>query len=314
MPDLCTPGRGFRHDLDSAVATLRRLGVEAERVVVRSAGPGWARGTVLRQSPEAGTELTPRTRVTLAVAGAGGVDLLPYPLRDGGDEGFGVDDVMALFDNPLEKLALHVRGAGGFLALHPDDDAVTLRWIEEIFGLSSAPFPRECWYPLARLLPALHRVAGTAEGVRLALGMVFGLPVAQVRTVRGVVPLPPGGRTRLGQAASRLGIDTVAGEGVAAPCVLEVTLGPLALAQWREHHRDVRRAQRDALYRLVVPAALHRTVREVWAVGDPAAGARPGDPGNEPVLGVNARLGAAPRPAVAEPAISRTDIPQRSAA
>lgn len=314
MPELCTPRRGFHHDLDSAVATLRRLGVEAERVVVRSAGPGWARGTVLRQSPEAGTELTPRTRVTLEVAGVGGVDLLPYPLRDGGDEGFGADELMALFDNPLEKLALHVRGAGGFLALHPDDDAVTLRWIEEIFGLSSAPFRRECWYPLARLLPALHRVAGTAEGVRLALGMVFGLPVAQVRTVRGVVPLPPAGRTRLGRAASRLGIDTVAGEGVAAPCVLEVTLGPLTLAQWSEHHHDARRAQRDALYRLVVPAALYRTVREVWAVGDPAIGARPGDPGNEPVLGVNARLGAAPRPVVAESAISQTDIPPRSAA
>lgn len=304
MPDLCTPRRGFRHDLDSAMATLRRLGVDADRVVVRTAGPGWARGTVLRQLPEAGTELSPRTRVTLSVAGAGGLDLLPYPLRDAGDEGFGADEVMALFDNPLEKLALHVRQAGGFLALHPDDDAVTLRWIEEIFGLSAAPFPREAWFPLARLLPALHRVAGTAEGVRLALGLVFQLPVAQVRMVAGIVPLPPEGLTRLGEAASRLGVDTVAGEGLLAPCVLEVTLGPLTLAQWREHRCDARRAQRDALYRLVVPAALYRTVREAWTVGDPAAGARPGDPENEPVLGVSARLGAVPE----------RIIPQRSAA
>ncbi|WP_420127645.1 type VI secretion system baseplate subunit TssG [Longimicrobium sp.] len=313
MPDLCTPRRGFRHDLDSAVTTLRRLGVEADRVVVRAAGPGWARGTVLRQTPEPGAELSPRTRVTLAVAGAGGVDLLPYPLRDAGDEGFGVDGVMALFDNPLEKLALHVRGAGGFLALHPDDDAVTLRWIEEIFGLSPAPFPRECWYPLARLLPALHRVAGTEAAVRLALGMVLGLPVAGVRTVPGIVPLPPEGRTRLGQAASRLGIDTVAGDGVAAPCVLEVTLGPLTLAQWREHRGEARRAQRDALYRLTVPAALHREVREAWAVGDPAAGARPGDPGHPTLLGVNARLGAAPA-AAPRGAVPEIDIPERSAA
>ncbi|HEY0015345.1 MAG TPA: type VI secretion system baseplate subunit TssG [Longimicrobium sp.] len=331
MPDLCTPRRGFRHDLDSAVATLRRLGVEADRVGVRSAGPGWARGTVLRQSPEPGTELTARTRVTLAVAGAGGVDVLPYPLRDGGDEGFGVDALMALFDNPLLKLALHVRGAGGFLALHPDDDAVTLRWIQEIFGLdldlrpvgdtpATPLFPRECWYPLARLLPALHQVAGTEAAVRLALGTVFGLPVARVRAVRGIVPLPPEGRTRLGQAASRLGIDTVAGEGVAAPCVLEVTLGrqrtddpPLTLAQWREHDTPVRRAQRDALYRLAVPAALHRGVREAWAVGDPDAGARPGDPENPPVLGVNARLVAAPA-AVPRGAVPEIDIPERSAA
>jgi Type VI secretion, TssG len=314
MPDLCTPRRGFRHDLDSA-------------------GPGWARGTVLRQSPEPGTELSLRTRVTLAVAGAGGVDLLPYPLRDAGDEGFGVDAVMALFDNPLEKLALHVRGAGGFLALHPDDDAVTLRWIQEIFGLdldlrpmgesrAHALFPRECWYPLARLLPALHRVAGTEEAVRLALDTVFGLPVARVRTVRGIVPLPQEGRTRLGRAASRLGVDTVAGEGLAAPCRLEVTLGrrrpedpPLTLAQWREHDTPARRAQRDALYRLTVPAALHRGVREAWVVGDPAAGARPGDSEHPTVLGVNARLGTVPPTAVPRSsAVSEIDIPERSAA
>ena len=294
MPDLCTPRRGFRHDLDSAMASLRRLGVEEDRVVVRSAGPGWARGTVMRQAPEPGTELSPRTRVILSVAGAGGLDLLPYPLRDGPDEGFGADALMALFDSPLEKLALHVRQAGGFLALHPDDDAVTLRWIETIFGLSAAPFGPEAWYPLARLLPALHRVAGTADAVRLALGLVFQLPVAEVRTAPGIVPLPPESRTRLGEAASRLGVDTVAGEGVVAPCVLEVTLGPLTLARWREHQDGARRAQRDALYRLVVPAPFHRTVRERWAVGDPAAGARPGDPEHEPVLGVNARLGAIP--------------------
>lgn len=301
MPDLCAPTRGFRHDLDSAVAALRRLGVEADRVVVRSAGPGWTRGTVMDQAPAPGTALSPRTRVTLSVAGAGGLDLLPYPLREAGDDGFGADALMALFDSPLEKLALHVRGAGGFLALHPDDEPVILRWIGEIFGLPAEPFPRERWYALARLLPALHRVAGTAEAVRLALDHVFGLPVAAVRTVAGIVPLAPEARTRLGTAASRLGMDTVAGAGIVAPCILEVTLGrrrpedpPLALAQWREHDTPVRRAQREALYRLVVPAAFHGAVRERWAVGDPAAGARPGDPRSEPVLGVNARLGAIP--------------------
>lgn len=292
MPDLCSPTRGFRHDLDSAMGTLRRLGVEADRIAVRSAGPGWPRGTVMEQVPTPGTPLSPRTRVTLSVAGAGGLDLLPYPLRDTDEAGFGVDGLMALFDSPLARLALHVRQAGGFLALHPDDEPVVLRWIEEVFGLSAAPFPRESWYALARLLPALHRVAGTADAVRLALDLVFGLPVAAVRTLPGTVPVQE--RTRLGEAASRLGVDAVAGAGVVAPCVLEVTLGPLSLTRWREHQGDARRAQRDALYRLVIPAGFHGAVREAWAVGDPTAGARPGDPRSEPVLGVNARLGAIP--------------------
>lgn len=292
MPDLCSPTRGFRHDLDSAMGTLRGLGVEADRITVRSAGPGWAPGTVLEQAPAPGTALSPRTRVALSVAGAGGLDLLPYPLRDGNEGEFGVDGLMALIDSPLAKLALHVRQAGGFLALHPDDEPVVLRWIEEIFGLSAHPFPRASWYALARLLPALHRVAGTADAVRLALDLVHGLPVASVRTLPGIVPLQT--PTRLGKAASRLGVDAVAGAGIVAPCVLEVTLGPLSLARWREHQGDARRARRDALYRLVVPAGFHGSVREQWAVGDPAAGARPGDPRSEPVLGVNARLGAIP--------------------
>lgn len=292
MPDLCTPTRGFRHDLHSALGSLRRLGVEPDRIRVRYAGPGWAEGTVLAQEPAPGTEITPRTRVAVSVAGAGGLDLLPYPLRDGDDEGFGAAALMALFDDPLAKLALHIREAGGFLALHPSDDAVTLRWIQEIFGVSAAPFPRECWYPLARLLPALHRVAGTPGAVELALRAVFGLPVASVRTASGIVPLPAA--TRLGEAGSRLGIDAVAGAGVRATCELRVTLGPVPLAEWRLHHTPERRAQRDALYRLVVPAPFHQAVHESWEVAAAAAGARPGDPRAEPVLGVNTRLAAIP--------------------
>ncbi|HEX2095269.1 MAG TPA: type VI secretion system baseplate subunit TssG [Longimicrobiaceae bacterium] len=294
MPDLCTPRRGFQHNLDSAHGVLRRLGVEPERIRVESAGPGWHPGTVLHQSPAPGAPLGPRTRVVLTVAGAGGLDLLPYPLRDEDDADFRADRLMALFDNPLHKLALHVRQAGGFLALHPDDLVVTRRWIEEIFQLLPGPIPQGSWYPLARFLPALHRVAGTAAAVELAFRLVLGLPVAEVRTLPGVVPFPPGGRTRLGETGSRLGVDTVAGEGVIEHSVLEVTFGPLDLAGWRLHTAPGCRAERDVLYHLVLPYRLRAAVRERWAVGDASSPARLGDPASEPLLGVNARLGASP--------------------
>ncbi|HEU0051762.1 MAG TPA: PASTA domain-containing protein, partial [Longimicrobium sp.] len=163
MPDFCSPRRVFHHDLDTAFAALGALGVDPERITVRSAGPGWRPGVVVGQSPAPDAPLTPRTPVSLTVVGAGGVDLLPYPLREGDHEVFGVDALLALFDSPLHKLALHVRRAGGFLALRPDEPATALRWIEEIFGLRIDPvsFPSAGWYPLARFLPALHRVAGT---------------------------------------------------------------------------------------------------------------------------------------------------------
>jgi hypothetical protein len=320
MPELCAPRRGFRHDVDAAVATLLRLGIAPDRIVVEGAGPGWRAGTVLRQRPAAGKPLGPRTRVVLSVAGAGGVDLLPYPLRDASEAPpapdpaqapsagpphgpargraagpvLGVDALMALFDNPLHKLAIHVRAAGGFLALDPDDPAPTLRWIEEIFQLSAAPFPPEARYPLARLLPALHALAGTPRAVALAFGLVFSLPVARVRTVPALVPLDGRGPTRLGVAAARLGVDTVAGAGVVEAAGVEVTFGPLELADWRRHANPARRAERDALYRLVLPAGVHAAVAERWEVGSARVPLQLGHPGCEPRLGINARLGPAP--------------------
>lgn len=293
MPDLCAVRRGFRLDVDGAVSALLRLGVPADRIVVESAGPGWRAGTILRQRPAPGTPLGPRTRVVLSVAGAGGVDHLPYPLRDGGDEALGVDALMALFDNPLHKLAIHVRQAGGFLALHPDEPAPTLRWIEEIFQLSAAPFPPEARYPLARLLPVLHAVAGTSRAVALAFGLVFSLPVAGVRVVPALVPLDGRPPTRLGVAAARLGVDAVAGGGVVEAAGVEVTFGPLTLDEWRRHTAPGHRAERDALYRLVLPATLHDRVHEQWSVGSAGIPLRL-DAAAEPRLGVNARLGPVP--------------------
>jgi len=304
MPDLTALHRAFRHDLDTAMASLERLGMDPGRITVASAGPGWPAGAVLEQSPAPGATLTPRTRVVLRVAGPGGFDLLPYPLRDTDADGFGVDRLMALFDDPLHKLALHVRRAGGFLALHPGDPATALRWIE-LFGLSPHPFPRDCWYALARLLPVLHRVAGTAGAVELACRVVLGLPVAAVRTLPGVVPLPPGGATRLGRAASRLGVDAVAGAGLPEPYRVEVEFGPLELPAWRAHRAPEQRRLRDALYRLVLPCTLHARVEERWRVGSADRPAVLGDPAHEPLLGVNARLGAAPVPASPDPSPRR---------
>lgn len=292
MPDLVDPTRGIRHDMDSAISSLVRLGVEVDKIVVRSAGPGWPDGTVVRQAPAPGTRIGAYTRVILSVAGKGGVQSLPYPLRDARDGEFGVDGLFALFDNPVLKLVHHVREAGQFLALHPDDPASARRWIEDIFGIDPTPWARERWYALARVLPALHRVAGRADAVPLAFRLVFGLPVQRVRTVPGLVPLAASRQTRVGSANSRLGVDTVAGTGALGVLRLEVTFGPVELDGYRTHAlSDDMRNERDALYRLILPAHLCAEVQERWMVGDPANPPRLGDPRAAPTLGVNARLG-----------------------
>jgi hypothetical protein len=291
MPDLCAPTRGVRHDMDSAVASLVRMGVEIDQIVIRSAGPGWPAGTVVEQSPAPGEAIGPGP-VVLAVAEKGGVQGLPYPLRDARDGEFGVDALFALFDNPVHKLVHHLRQAGQLLALRPDDPGSARRWIEDIFGIDPSPWPRERWYALARVLPSLHRVAGRADAVPLAFRVVFGLPVQGVRTVPGIVPLAASRQTRVGQANSRLGVDTVAGTGALGVRRLEVTFGPLELDEYRAHAlSDALRGEREALYRLVVPAHLSAQVQERWVVGDPANPPRLGDPRQAAMLGVNARLG-----------------------
>lgn len=290
MPDLCRPRRGIRQRVDAAVASLRHLGVDAERIVVESAGPGWAPGVVARQDPAPGEPVTARTRVVLAVGGAGALDTLPFPLRDAHDDELRADRLLALTDNPVLKLGIFIRQAGGFLALRRDDPVAALRWIEEIFGLSADPWPRDLWYSVARLLPTLHRVAGRPEAVPLALRVVFDLPVSDVRIVTRVVERGGGELTRLGGGNSRLGVDTVLGGGALDESSVEVVIGPVPLSAYLEHTKPSRRAQRDALYRLVLPAQLAR-VEERWTVGDPTTGSRLGDRREPPVLGVNCYLG-----------------------
>lgn len=298
MPDLCTPTRGCTHTLDSALPTLVRVGVGAERVAVETAGGGWPPGQVLAQSPEPGTPLRPETRVRLVVAGFGGLESLPYPMRDEHPDEFRADRLFALFDSPLQKVAHHVRRAGGHLELQPGVRASALRWIEDLFHLDASVFADERLPALVRLLPVLHRVAGLEEGPRLALGLVFGLPVRAVVLESVARPLPDERRTRLGSTWTRLGVDAVAGSSTAAGLSVRLEIGPVGLETWLAHTGEALAAERAALLRLVLPAGLATAVEESWTVAAPGDGCRLGvgevadaAPVRTPILlGINTHL------------------------
>lgn len=291
MPDFCTPRRGVRQTVDAALASLQRLGVEPERVVLRAAGAGWVSGTVVRQDPPPGHQLTPETRLVLEVAGTGALESLPYPLRDDSDDDLRVDALFALFDTPLLRVRHVVRQAGGFLEIHPDEPATALRWIEGIFHVAPRAWSKRRWYAVARLLPTLHRVAGRTEAIPLAFRLVFGLPVASVRVVSGLAALPEARHTRLASANSRLGTDAALGVGLRATTAVEIVIGPVSLETYQEHQAPTDRVERDAIYRLVLPAHLHRAVRERWTVGTPAEPPRLQDGWQPAALGLNSYLG-----------------------
>jgi hypothetical protein len=309
MPDFRRARRGAGHTIDTALRALRRLGVEDARVVVESAGPGWAEGTVVRQEPAAGAPLDGRTRVVLGVAGVGGLESLPYALRDVDDSEFGVDPLLALFDNPVYKLRHHLRGGGEFFALRAGDHVTARRWIEQVFQLDPSAWAPERWPALAQLLPVLHRIAGREAGLGLALQVLYGLPLAEVRLVRALVPVATHGRLALGTANARLGVDSLLGEGLAESARLAVTIGPVPLDAYLAHDAPALRAERAAVYRLVLPAHLADAVDERWRVGDPAGAARLADasgavpiapvalaaaPQEAPALGLTTRLGRVP--------------------
>ncbi|MEO7038567.1 MAG: PASTA domain-containing protein [Gemmatimonadaceae bacterium] len=294
MPDLVRARRLARQSVDSALTTLYALGVDDSRVVIESAGRGWEPGTIVEQSPAPGTPLTPRTRVVLRVAGASAIDSLPFAMRDEDEYEFRSDRFFALFDSPLAKLAHRVRRGGDYFVASPDDMVRTRRWIEEIFQLSAERWREDRWFAVARLLPALHRIAGRELALRVACRLVFTLPVESVTMHAGMVKLA-GGTTRLGVSNARLGVDSIAGTGLRDEASIEVRYGPIDLAMYLAHAGDAARRERDELYRLVLPMHLARSVRERWRVGDASQPARVGGAKvNEDaaVLGVNSYLGA----------------------
>lgn len=298
MPDLVRAGRLARQSIDSALTTLYALGVDDARVVIESAGRGWVPGTIVEQNPPAGTPLTARTRVVLRVAGPSAIDALPFAMRDEHEHEFRSDRLFALFDSPLAKLAHRVRRGGDYFVASPDDMVRTRRWIEEIFQLSAERWSEERWFAIARLLPALHRIAGRELALRVACRLVFALPVERVTMHAGLVKLGGGSPTRLGESNARLGVDSIAGSGLRDESSIEVHYGPIDLAMYLAHTGDGAKRERAALYRLVLPMHLARAVRERWRVGEASEPARVGGAGaNEDaaVLGVNSYLGAPPQ-------------------
>ena len=293
MPDLAGVRRTARHRVDSALLTLLRLGVDFGRIVLEAAGPGDSAGAVVAQDPPPGTPLTPVSRIALTVGGSGALDLMPFPLRDESETEFRADRLFAIFDNPALKLGFFLRQGGAYLALHPDEPLTARRWLEDLFSVSADPWPAERWHALARLVPRLHALGGTAAAVRVAMGAIFDLPVAEVRVARRVVPVAAPAVMRLGSRNGRLGFDAVLGGGIIGDARIEIVYGPLTLAQWRRHATPAAARARAALFPYILPAHL-AVVVERWRVGDAAAGTRLDDAAMPALLGVNAYLGTIP--------------------
>lgn len=290
MPDLTWPRHGFHHTADSALMNLMQLGVGADRITIRKAGRGWQPLRVVEQYPAAGQALTPDVTVELAVEGDGAFFHLPVGMHEASREGqIGTREFVSLFDDAIEKAAVYVRLGGLFFDVRQSNPAGCKRWIE-LFGIDPDAWPQERWYRLAILLPCLRYLAGRERGLRLALRLLLGLEVSAINWCPRRTMMAAEDRSLLGERAGRLGVDLILGDGVDDEASMEITLGPISLAEYWRHQTEEGQYRLNQVMRLVAP--YHWVYELKWLVGDSSRAPRLGVEIENAVLGVNSHLGS----------------------
>ncbi|MGH9450182.1 MAG: type VI secretion system baseplate subunit TssG [Terriglobia bacterium] len=289
MPDFTNSSHGFHHTVDSALEILSRLGVPASRITIEMAGAGWPERWVVRQDPAAGQPLTPDVRISVSVAGFGFFNALPVGMWDaGGEAEAGTREILGPVDDPVEKLAHWIRGGARLFDVQPGNHDACMRWIS-LFGLAAEDWPEECWYNLAVLLPHLHRLAGREEGIRLALKLIFGLPLVEVRRRGAFNGFDEKDLSLLGARSSRLGVDLIVGDGMDDLARWIFIIGPVPLARYYEFHEEASERRLEAIFDLCVPC--DQKYRVSWLVRDRDRAPRLGIAEENSRLGINTHLG-----------------------
>ena len=289
MPNLVWPQFGFYHTVDSALAILSHANIRPDRITIRKAGPGWRKSGIVQQQPKAGSRLSPNSIVDLVVEGEGLFHFLPTGMRPGGKEGeIGVEELVSLFDDSVEKSACYVRQGGFYFDLRPENTAGCARWIR-LFGIDPQDWPIDKWYRLALLLPALQYLAGTERGLRLALRSLLALEVEALQWRPTYTMLAPGEVSRLGQHSSQLGTNLIAGDMLENEAMLVITLGPVSLTVYRDQQTSNESHRLKQVLDLSLP--LHTQYEVKWLVGNHHHAPRLGSEQQNSVLGINTHLG-----------------------
>lgn len=289
MPDFSHAFHGFHHTLDSALEVLDACGISPSRISVRMTGRGYPDWWVMDQDPKPGQPITPDAHIILTVSGLGFFHHLPVGMWDkGGEAEPGTQELLEAFDDPLQKAAHWIRQGARLFDLRPDDYNACQRWIA-LFGLNAEDWPQEIWYNLALLLPSLHRLAGRDEGIRLALDLLLGLQLHEIRRRRGFIHVDEPDLSLVASEFSRLGVDAILGDRREDLARLTLILGPVTLDTYYDFQTDESRRRLDQV--LDLSTSCYQEVRVRWRVLDPQRAPRLGVERQNARLGVNSHLG-----------------------
>jgi predicted component of type VI protein secretion system len=206
----------------------------------------------------------------------------------GGEAEPGTREIVALFDDPLEKAAHWIRQGARLLDVSRDNLPACARWLK-LFGVDAEHWAQEKWYALALLLPNLHRLAGKEAGIRLALQTLAGLPLRSIRQSREFTRLGDRDLSRLGQKSSRLGRDAVLGDRFEDLECLTLVIGPVSLATYNRFQAPEK--QRDVDSMLMLSAPCYHRYRIQWIVDYEDRSPRLGQEHENARLGINSRMG-----------------------
>ena len=290
MPDVVRPRHGFHHTVDSALLALLRMGVGADRITIRKAGRGWRRSRVIEQMPAAGAPLGRDAVVELTVEGDGMFLHLPVGMREASrDDEIGTSELVSIFDDAVEKAAVHMRLGGLFFDVRPENPGGCARWIR-LFGIEPEDWPKEKWYKLAILLPRLRYLTGRESGLRLSMRLLLDLEIASISWRPRRTLMDASDRSLLGSRDSRLGVDLIVGDGIEDEALMEITLRAETLEKFRRHQTNEGQKRINQVMRLVAP--YHWIYRFKWLIGDIDRAPRLGTEIENAVLGVNSHLGS----------------------
>jgi hypothetical protein len=289
MPELTHPRFGFYHTTDSSLTSLSRAGVGPERITIRKIGRGWQKQRVVSQQPAQGAELTSDVLIDLTVEGDGLFYYLPTGMRVGGKEGeIGIEELVSLFDDGVEKAAFYARQGGLYFDLRPENRVGCARWIK-LFGFDPDDWPTESWYKLSLFLPCLHRLAGCELGLRLALRILLDLEIDSLNWYPRHTRLSTTELSHFGETSSQLGIDLIVGDKLDDEQGMKIVLGPVWLSIYLEHQTEESLRRINQVLRLAIP--YHTSYRVDWLVGDRNRPPVLGIEEQNSVLGINTHLG-----------------------
>ena len=301
MPDLVSPGMSYRHTQASAIESLLAAGVPESKISFRFEGCGDGR-KVSNQVPPAGTSHENADKVVITISGFGLFHDLPFGMRMNAEDGDQVStwELLGLFDSEIIRLQYWRDEAPLLFGIGPGRDEANARWLR-LFGFDPDLWPREKHFTLCNLVPGLHKIAGTDDGIRLVLRKLLGLEIAEFRYRRNYVPISTEDRNSLQVDAKgnsraarnlRLGLDTVLGRRIETARRCELRLGPLPLGKWRELKSEAGERQLKQALSLCMPLSVAYSYS--FVVGDPDCAIQLGRAERNSVLGINSHLGKTP--------------------